>query len=198
MPMARRWAGRSRPGGSTTSCSTQVVGRVLRIKFALGLFEGPYVVPPTERGFDPWPPTRREVRHVLARALAGAGRVNDGVLPLPPRRAAWPSSADRGQRPETSLGDYSHLVHLETLSEARRRQPPSASSRRRRSSPSRTSWPGDRRCSRSCAPARRPPRSSYARESASTRGTDADIAGGGGAGARRRRGNRRCWPSDRA
>jgi beta-glucosidase len=95
------------------------VGRVLRMKMRLGLFERPYVEPPTDAAFEELAAAEASA----ARALAERSLVlleNDGVLPLAPglrRVAVLGPIADSAR---DLLGDYSHLVHMETLREMRR------------------------------------------------------------------------------
>jgi beta-glucosidase len=94
------------------------VARMLRIKFRLGLFERPYVDVPTTAAFDQL--GADEAR--AARTLAERSLVllhNDGVLPLAHdlgRLAVIGPIADSAR---DLLGDYSHLVHMETLQEMR-------------------------------------------------------------------------------
>jgi beta-glucosidase len=94
------------------------VARVLRLKFRLGLFERPYVEPCTDSTFE-----RLGVAESrAARTLAERSLVlleNRGVLPLAPdlrRLAVIGPIADSAR---DLLGDYSHLVHMETLQEMR-------------------------------------------------------------------------------
>jgi beta-glucosidase len=94
------------------------VGRVLRMKFRLGLFERPYVELPTEAALE----RLVEAESRAARSLAERSLVlleNDGVLPLAPdlRRVAVIGPIADSAR--DLLGDYSHLVHMETLREMR-------------------------------------------------------------------------------
>jgi beta-glucosidase len=94
------------------------VGRALRMKVRLGLLERPYVDVPTESVFEEL--TAAESR--AARSLAERSLVlleNRGVLPLRPdlrRLAVIGPIADSAR---DLLGDYSHLVHMETLQEMR-------------------------------------------------------------------------------
>jgi beta-glucosidase len=94
------------------------VARVLRTKFRLGLFERPYVELPTDATFQR---LEADESHA-ARSLAERSIVlleNRGVLPLGPdlrRLAVVGPIADSAR---DLLGDYSHLVHMETLREMR-------------------------------------------------------------------------------
>jgi beta-glucosidase len=94
------------------------VGRVLRMKLRLGLFERPYVEPPTPVAFE----ALADAESRAARTLAERSLVlleNRGVLPLAPglRRVAVLGPIAASAR--DLLGDYSHLVHMETLREMR-------------------------------------------------------------------------------
>ena len=93
------------------------VGRVLRAKFRLGLFENPYVEVPTEVGLGALADEEKRVGRELARRSLVLVE-NDGTLPLinPRRIAVIGPSADSARE---LLGDYSHLVHIETLLEMR-------------------------------------------------------------------------------
>ena len=95
------------------------VGRVLRAKFRLGLFENPYVELPTEVGLAALADDEKRVGRELARRSLVLVE-NDGTLPLinPRRIAVIGPSADSARE---LLGDYSHLVHIETLLEMRSR-----------------------------------------------------------------------------
>jgi beta-glucosidase len=94
------------------------VDRVLRMKLRLGLFDRPYVDVPTEEAFGVLAADESRA----ARSLAEQSLVlleNDGVLPLRPglrRVAVLGPIADSAR---DLLGDYSHLVHMETLKEMR-------------------------------------------------------------------------------
>jgi beta-glucosidase len=105
-------------GDIDASLLDRSVGRVLQMKFRLGLFERPFVDVPsgamlTELAAD---------EALVARELARRSLVlveNDGILPLPTnlRRVAviGPIAASAREL----LGDYSHLLHIETLLEMR-------------------------------------------------------------------------------
>jgi beta-glucosidase len=97
----------------------RAVERVLRIKFGLGLFDQPYVEVPDQGALDELSTEEAVVGHELAlRSLVLVA--NDGVLPLAGsvQRVAIIGAA--AISPRDFLGDYSHLVHLETLVEAHR------------------------------------------------------------------------------
>jgi beta-glucosidase len=93
------------------------VGRVLRVKFRLGLFEQPYVEPPSREMVAGW----RATEAVIGRRLAERSMVlaeNDGVLPLasPKRIAVVGPIADSTR---DLLGDYAYQVHREAMQELR-------------------------------------------------------------------------------
>ena len=97
----------------------RAVERILRLKFELGLFDRPYVDLPEQATLDDLAAGESEIGHELAvRSMVMVA--NDGVLPLDSsvRRVAVIGAA--ATSPRDFLGDYSHLVHLETLSDARR------------------------------------------------------------------------------
>ena len=126
------------------------------MKFRLGLFERPYVELPTEAAFEEL--AAEESR--AARALAERSLVlleNDGVLPLAPdlRRIAVVGPIADSAR--DLLGDYSHLVHMETLREMRSGVDAlgvigDGEVGEQAASRSATSCPGDGRSSTPCAP----------------------------------------------
>jgi beta-glucosidase len=100
------------------------VERLLRLKFRLGLFERPYVEPPNVAALAALDADER----ALARDLARRSLVlveNDGILPLAAdgggRIAVVGPIADSARE---LLGDYAHLLHIETLRELRHRANP--------------------------------------------------------------------------
>ncbi|MFN8620142.1 MAG: glycoside hydrolase family 3 N-terminal domain-containing protein [Chloroflexota bacterium] len=95
------------------------VRRILREKLTLGLFEQPYVDPDAPE----LAPGAREADRGLALEAARRSLVllkNDGVLPLEAPRAiaVIGPSADSARN---LVGDYAHVVHLESLLENRTR-----------------------------------------------------------------------------
>ena len=89
------------------------VGRVLRAKFELGLFEKPYVVPAAAE--IPFGEDRALAREIARRSIVLL--VNDGTLPL---RTDLRTVAVIGPNADDSrnlLGDYAHVVHIEALIE---------------------------------------------------------------------------------
>jgi beta-glucosidase len=94
------------------------VHRVLRAKLRLGLFERPYVEVLTPAGLA----SLAADEAALGRALATRSLVlleNDGVLPLDgaPRRLAVVGPLADSAR--DLIGDYSHMIHIQTLLDAR-------------------------------------------------------------------------------
>jgi beta-glucosidase len=97
------------------------VARVLRMKFRLGLFDRPYVDVPSSVALA----ALSEAEDRIATDLAERSLVlleNDGVLPL---RADLRSVAVIGPIAASArelLGDYAHLLHIETLLEMRHQE----------------------------------------------------------------------------
>ena len=94
------------------------VERALRMKFRLGLFEHPFVEPPSRELLAAL--ADEEAR--VARELATRSLVlleNDGVLPLKPDVASVAVIGPIADSARELLGDYSHLLHIETLLEMR-------------------------------------------------------------------------------
>ena len=96
----------------------RAVERILRMKFRLGLFEQPYVDEPTAEGWAALQADEGRAGLELARRSIVLLR-NDGVLPIesPPRRVAVIGPIADSAR--DLLGDYSHLIHMQTLHEMR-------------------------------------------------------------------------------
>ena len=99
------------------------VARTLRLKFRLGLFDRPFVDVAGAADLT----TLAMDEAAIARTLARRSLVlveNDGILPLPPdlsRIAVIGPAADSARE---LLGDYDHLLHIETLREMRTRDNP--------------------------------------------------------------------------
>lgn len=96
------------------------VSRVLRMKFRLGLFDRPYVDPPSQEALEGLAADEARVAADLARRSLVLLE-NDGILPLAPdlrRVAVIGPIADSARE---LLGDYAHLLHIETLREMRGR-----------------------------------------------------------------------------
>jgi beta-glucosidase len=96
----------------------RAVERVLRAKLRLGLFERPYVGDPASTDL-----AERE----LAVALQVARRSivlleNDGTLPLPPDLGCIAVIGPNADDARNLVGDYGHIVHIETLLENRGRE----------------------------------------------------------------------------
>ncbi len=95
------------------------VQRILSLKFRLGLFEQPYVEVPDSGQLAE---IALDEQHI-GLELAGKSLVlvsNDGTLPLAAGTKRVALIGGAAQSPRDFLGDYSHLVHLETLLETRR------------------------------------------------------------------------------
>ena len=96
----------------------RTVGRVLRMKFRLGIFERPFVDQPSAALMAALAADESSVAAALARRSLVLVE-NDGILPLRTdlRRVAviGPIAASAREL----LGDYAHLLHIETLLEMR-------------------------------------------------------------------------------
>jgi beta-glucosidase len=94
------------------------VGRVLREKIELGLFERPYVDAAAAANDT----EGDEEARVIALELARESIVlleNDGILPLRPDLRSIAVIGPNADSARHLLGDYSHIAHLETLMEMR-------------------------------------------------------------------------------
>ena len=94
------------------------VGRVLRMKFRLGLFEHPFIEPPSAELLA----ALAEEESRVARELAAGSLVlveNDGILPLRPNLSSVAVIGPIADSARELLGDYAHLLHIETLLEMR-------------------------------------------------------------------------------
>jgi beta-glucosidase len=97
------------------------VGRVLRMKFRLGLFERPYVDSPVPAVLA----QLGEAEARIAADLAGRSLVlveNDGILPLDGAAGQVAVIGPIADSARELLGDYAHLLHMETLREMRGRE----------------------------------------------------------------------------
>jgi beta-xylosidase len=105
-------------GRATDEQLDATVARVLRMKFRLGLFDHPYVDVPAMATLEAL--AAEEDR--AARALATRSLVlvtNDGLLPLSGSHRRLAVIGPIADSARDLLGDYSHLVHMETLREMR-------------------------------------------------------------------------------
>jgi beta-glucosidase len=99
------------------------VERVLRLKFRLGLFDRPFVEPPSPALLAAFESSERALAADLVRRSIVLAE-NDGVLPLP---AGIGSIAVLGPIADSArdlLGDYAHMPHIETLAELRHQANP--------------------------------------------------------------------------
>ena len=97
------------------------VRRMLRMKFRLGLFERPFVEMPAATVMASL--AVEEAR--VARTLAVRSMVlveNDGILPLATTQQKIAVIGPIADSARDLLGDYSHLLHIETLAEMRRQK----------------------------------------------------------------------------
>ncbi len=96
------------------------VARILQMKFRLGLFESPYIAPPGLADMTALVEAEDQAAQILAERSLVLVK-NDGLLPL---RADTTRIAVIGPIADSArdlLGDYSHMVHMETLREMRAR-----------------------------------------------------------------------------
>ena len=96
------------------------VKRILRMKFRLGLFEHPFVESPSSLEIAGFVDDERQT----ARDLAERSLVlveNDGVLPLAADVTSVAVIGPIADSARDLLGDYAHLLHIETLQEMRHR-----------------------------------------------------------------------------
>ncbi len=94
------------------------VARMLRMKFRLGLFDRPYVSIPSDAELD----ALAADEALAARELARRSIVlvtNDGVLPLASALTRIAVVGPLADSARDLLGDYSYLVHIETMREMR-------------------------------------------------------------------------------
>jgi beta-glucosidase len=107
-------------GGVDEATLDASVERVLRMKFRLGLFEHPFVDPPAPIEIAGFVDDER----LVARELAERSLVlleNDGILPLARDVASVAVIGSIADSARDLLGDYAHLLHIETLQEMRHR-----------------------------------------------------------------------------
>jgi beta-glucosidase len=94
------------------------VARILRVKFRLGLFDQPYVLIPEAAILDALAADEdRAARRLAERSLVLVK--NDGILPLAADRRRVAVIGPIADSARDLLGDYSHLVHMQTLREMR-------------------------------------------------------------------------------
>lgn len=97
------------------------VERVLRMKFRLGLFERPFVEPPSPVTLAAMAADELQVSSELA-ARSLVLLENDGVLPLRPGLSSIAVVGPIAASARELLGDYAHLLHIETLLEMRHQE----------------------------------------------------------------------------
>jgi beta-glucosidase len=99
------------------------VERLLRLKFRLGLFDRPYVEPLTPSALASLDEAERTLALDLARRSIVLAE-NDGTLPLAASAGRIAVIGPNADSPRDLLGDYAHLLHIETLREMRHRANP--------------------------------------------------------------------------
>ena len=105
-------------GAVAGSAVDAAVSRVLAAKFGLGLFEHPYVEVPSDATLAALAEDETRAARELARRSIVLLR-NDGVLPLPSSLRKLAVIGPLADSARDLLGDYSHLLHIETLVEMR-------------------------------------------------------------------------------
>jgi beta-xylosidase len=109
---------RLRDGSVPESLVDEAVARMLRMKFRLGLFDHPYIDQPSPDTFA----ALAEDEARAGRELARRSMVlvsNDGILPLDVDGRTVAVIGPIADSARDLLGDYSHLVHIETIREIR-------------------------------------------------------------------------------
>jgi beta-glucosidase len=99
----------------------QAVRRILHLKLRLGLFERPFIEMPSAAELAEL--AAEETR--VARSLARRSMVlleNDGILPLAIDRRRIAVVGPIADSARDLLGDYAHLLHIQTLAEMRRQK----------------------------------------------------------------------------
>ena len=97
------------------------VRRMLGMKFRLGLFERPYVDVPDAAAMAALAVDEARIGRILAlRSMVLVE--NDGILPLATNRGSIAVTGPIADSARDLLGDYSHLLHIETLAEMRRQK----------------------------------------------------------------------------
>jgi beta-xylosidase len=94
------------------------VERALRMKFRLGLFEQPYVEPPSAELLAALADDEARIARDLARRSLVLLE-NDGVLPIRRDVSSVAVIGPIAASARELLGDYAHLLHIETLQEMR-------------------------------------------------------------------------------
>jgi beta-glucosidase len=102
-------------GDADIAALDDALRRVLRLKFALGLFERPYVDPN-----EALAAVDTEAHRSLAATIARKSLVllrNDGVLPLGPAPGTIAVIGPNADEARNLFGDYSYPAHIESLAE---------------------------------------------------------------------------------
>ena len=105
----------SRRGDADTAALDDALRRVLRLKFALGLFEHPYV-----DASEAIAAVDTDAHRSLAATIARKSLVllrNEGVLPLGPAPGTIAVIGPNADEARHLLGDYAYPAHIESLAE---------------------------------------------------------------------------------
>ncbi len=96
----------------------QAVGRVLRLKFLLGLFENPYVdAQKTQTVFDT--PEQRQLAYEIAQKSIVLLKNEGDLLPLDRKLGSIAVIGPNADNVRHMIGDYAYPCHIETLVEMR-------------------------------------------------------------------------------
>ena len=96
----------------------RTVERILRMKFRLGLFEHPFVDALSGAALAELAAAEADIGQVLARRSIVMVE-NDGILPLPGHHHRIAVIGPIAASARDLIGDYGHLLHIETLLEMR-------------------------------------------------------------------------------
>jgi beta-glucosidase len=103
-------------GAVSTALIDEVVGRALTMKFRLGLFERPFVVPEQAAAvFDT--PTQRQLAREIARKSIVLLKNEGDLLPLRKDIGSIAVIGPNADNVRHQMGDYSYPAHIETLLE---------------------------------------------------------------------------------
>ncbi|MEX1133313.1 MAG: glycoside hydrolase family 3 N-terminal domain-containing protein [Acidimicrobiia bacterium] len=109
-----------RSGAVSQATVDSAVRKVLGAKFALGLFDAPFVEPDLATSVVDTP-SQRELARTIARKSMVLLR-NDGVLPLDPDIASIAVIGPNADTARNMFGDYTYPAHIESLLEMRNRE----------------------------------------------------------------------------
>jgi beta-glucosidase len=103
-------------GAVSMALVDQVVGRALAMKFRLGLFERPFVVPEQAAEVFDTPAQRRLAREIARKSIVLLKNAGD-LLPLRKNIGSIAVIGPNADNVRHQMGDYSYPAHIETLLE---------------------------------------------------------------------------------